>query len=80
MIGPSDKNLPSKLNLELIKRLQDSRTDVFTPKAVYDGRKNLFAVKELKLRNRDDKGQASEEASSMQSPRATVILNFIFHL
>jgi len=61
VIAPADKALPARLNLDIIKQLQATHTDVFTPKSVYDGRKNLFSVRELPLQNRDDKGQASQE-------------------
>lgn len=43
MILPSEKVLPARLNMELIKRMQDNNPNVFTPPAVYDGRKNMFA-------------------------------------
>ena len=34
--------------MEIIKRLQfDVAPDVFTPRAVYDGRKNMFAARLL---------------------------------
>ena len=47
-ITPS--TLPARLNALLIKKLQcEVAKDVFTPKAVYDGRKNLFATHELAL-------------------------------
>ncbi|KIJ56900.1 hypothetical protein M422DRAFT_23034 [Sphaerobolus stellatus SS14] len=55
-----EKNLPAKLNLDIIKELQESIPQVFTPKAVYDGRKNMFASKPLPFTNRDSKGQPSE--------------------
>ncbi|EMD40762.1 hypothetical protein CERSUDRAFT_111347 [Gelatoporia subvermispora B] len=46
--GSSEKTLPARLNIELIERLQRVvAPDVFTPKAVYDGRKNMFAAREL---------------------------------
>ncbi|EJF61200.1 argonaute-like protein [Dichomitus squalens LYAD-421 SS1] len=48
VISPSEKTLPARLNMEIIKRLQsDIAPDVFTPRAVYDGRKNMFAAREL---------------------------------
>jgi eukaryotic translation initiation factor 2C len=33
--------------MDLITRLQTLEPTVFTPRAVYDGRKNMFAVREL---------------------------------
>ncbi|KAI0719595.1 argonaute-like protein [Cerioporus squamosus] len=48
LISPSEKTLPARLNMEIIKRLQtEVAPQVFTPRAVYDGRKNLFAAREL---------------------------------
>ena len=42
--------------MELIARLQDQvAPEVFTPRAVYDGRKNLFAPRKLPLGNTDSK-------------------------
>ncbi|PBL02679.1 argonaute-like protein [Armillaria gallica] len=47
-ILPSEKTLPARLNMELIKELQTTTAPaIFTPRAVYDGRKNLFAAREL---------------------------------
>jgi eukaryotic translation initiation factor 2C len=47
-ITPS--TLPTRLNALLIKKLQcEVAKAIFTPKAVYDGRKNLFATHELAL-------------------------------
>jgi len=48
VILPSEKTLPARLNMEIITTLQTKiAPQVFTPRAVYDGRKNLFAAKEL---------------------------------
>ncbi len=34
--------------MEIIKRLQErDRPQIFTPRAAYDGRKNLFSIREL---------------------------------
>lgn len=45
---PSEKVLPARLNMDLIRQLQTVvAPEIFTPRAVYDGRKNLFAVREL---------------------------------
>lgn len=49
---PSEKVLPAKMNMELIARLQNIvAPNLFQPKVVYDGRKNIFAIKELPLEN-----------------------------
>lgn len=38
------------MNMDLIKQLQTVvAPEVFTPPAVYDGRKNMFAARELPL-------------------------------
>ena len=48
VISPSEKTLPARLNMEIIKRLQeDVAPEIFTPPAVYDGRKNMFAPRLL---------------------------------
>lgn len=50
MILPADKNLPIRMNMDLITALQNRvAPQIFTPRAVYDGRKNMFAAKELKF-------------------------------
>ncbi|CCA66578.1 related to argonaute-like protein-Laccaria bicolor [Serendipita indica DSM 11827] len=44
VIHPSEKTLPARLNFEIIEALQTKcYPQVFTPRAVYDGRKNMFA-------------------------------------
>jgi eukaryotic translation initiation factor 2C len=53
---PADRVFPLRFNMELIARLQtDIAPDVFTPRAVYDGRKNLFAPRELPFGGSDSK-------------------------
>ena len=48
VISPSEKQLPARLNMQIIERLQiHVAPAVFTPRAVYDGRKNLYAAREL---------------------------------
>ena len=48
VISPMEKPLPIRMNMEIVKRLQfDVAPDVFTPRAVYDGRKNMFAARLL---------------------------------
>jgi eukaryotic translation initiation factor 2C len=48
VISPSEKALPARLNMDLIKHMQEVvAPDIFTPPAVYDGRKNLFAPRLL---------------------------------
>ncbi|GLB35650.1 putative argonaute family protein [Lyophyllum shimeji] len=43
-------NLHHRINTLLVKKLQyEVAADVFTPRAVYDGRKNMFASRELPL-------------------------------
>ncbi|KAG5649009.1 hypothetical protein DXG03_000358 [Asterophora parasitica] len=52
VIAPSEKVLPARLNMELMKALQhDVAPQIFTPRGVYDGRKNLFAARELPFEN-----------------------------
>ncbi|CCM03176.1 uncharacterized protein FIBRA_05298 [Fibroporia radiculosa] len=48
VIYPDEKTLPARLNMELVDRLQRVvAPQIFTPRAVYDGRKNMFAAREL---------------------------------
>lgn len=48
VILPSEKVLPVRLNMELVSHMMRvEAVDIFTPQAVYDGRKNLFAPREL---------------------------------
>ncbi|RDX49272.1 argonaute-like protein [Lentinus brumalis] len=50
VIDAANKTLPARLNMEIIKRLQTvAAPDVFTPRVVYDGRKNIFAPRKLPL-------------------------------
>ncbi|ESK91292.1 argonaute-like protein [Moniliophthora roreri MCA 2997] len=60
--GPSEQVLPARVNMEIIKALQTTYADVFTPPAVYDGRKNMFAARELPL-SVDADGVSSQEFS-----------------
>jgi len=56
VILPTEKVFPLRFNMELIARLQNQvAPEVFTPRAVYDGRKNLFAPRELPLGNTGSK-------------------------
>ncbi|KAG9080369.1 hypothetical protein FRC06_006673, partial [Ceratobasidium sp. 370] len=49
-----DRVMPAKFNMDLIRVLQERiAPTVFTPRAVYDGRKNLFACRRLPLSGRD---------------------------
>ncbi|KAG9100456.1 hypothetical protein FRC06_004126 [Ceratobasidium sp. 370] len=50
----ADKVMPAKFNMDLIRVLQERiAPTVFTPRAVYDGRKNLFASRRLPLSGGD---------------------------
>lgn len=52
VITPSEKTLPARLNMEIITHLQmHVAPEIFTPRAVYDGRKNLFAAATLRFPN-----------------------------
>ena len=63
VISPSEKTLPARLNMEIITRLQnDIAPDVFTPRAAYDGRKNLYAARELPFPS------GSQEVFDLYSP------------
>ncbi|KAJ7283579.1 argonaute-like protein [Mycena rebaudengoi] len=48
VIAPSEKTLPARMTMDLIRRLQfDVAPQIFTPPCVYDGRKNIFSVRRL---------------------------------
>ncbi|EIW61996.1 argonaute-like protein [Trametes versicolor FP-101664 SS1] len=48
VISPSEKTLPARLNMEIIEKMQTAISpQTFTPRAVYDGRKNMFAARQL---------------------------------
>ncbi|OSD04210.1 argonaute-like protein [Trametes coccinea BRFM310] len=48
VISPSEKTLPARLNMEIVARLQTViAPQIFTQRAVYDGRKNMFAARKL---------------------------------
>ncbi|QRV72448.1 argonaute-like protein [Ceratobasidium sp. AG-Ba] len=50
----TDRIMPAKFNMDLIRVLQERiAPTVFTPRAAYDGRKNLFANHRLPLSNGD---------------------------
>jgi eukaryotic translation initiation factor 2C len=43
-------NLPARVNHQIFKTLQfDVAPEIFTPQAVYDGRKNVFSSRKLDL-------------------------------
>ncbi|CAL1700780.1 unnamed protein product [Somion occarium] len=51
-ISPSEHTLPARLNMELIVKLQErDHPEIFTPRGVYDGRKNMFSVKRFPFEN-----------------------------
>ncbi|CAE6431591.1 unnamed protein product, partial [Rhizoctonia solani] len=55
----ADRWLPAKMNLEIIRTLQEKIVPtVFTPRGVYDGRKNLFTSRRLPLRDPGRKSQS----------------------
>ncbi|KAJ7180167.1 argonaute-like protein [Mycena crocata] len=48
VISPSEKTLPARMTMDLIRRLQfDVAPQIFTPRCVYDGRKNIFSIRKL---------------------------------
>ncbi|KAI0796707.1 argonaute-like protein [Abortiporus biennis] len=49
-ITPSEQTLPAKLCMDLIRHLQEvDHPDIFNPKAVYDGRKNMFSCTKFNI-------------------------------
>ncbi|KAJ7641742.1 argonaute-like protein [Roridomyces roridus] len=52
VISPSEKTLPARLNMDLFRRLQvNVAPQIFTPRCVYDGRKNVFSSRKLPFEN-----------------------------
>ena len=50
----SSESLPVRMNFEIIRRLQEAIAPaVFTPRGVYDGRKNMFTPQQLDLGGTD---------------------------
>ena len=52
VISSSDslRPLPARLNMEIIERLQTKvAPEIFTPRVVYDGWKNIFSPRQLSL-------------------------------
>lgn len=48
VLTPSEQTLPIKANMDVIRQLQQvTAPQVFTPRCVYDGRKNLFSIRRL---------------------------------
>ena len=39
-----DGKSPAKLNMELLRLLQEQQTTIFSPKVVYDGQKIIFST------------------------------------
>ena len=61
VITPSEKTLPVRLNMDIITHLQEKlEPNLFTPRAVYDGRKNLFAAHPLRFANGDSQTVCSQ--------------------
>ncbi|KAG6825821.1 hypothetical protein H0H93_000261, partial [Arthromyces matolae] len=56
VISPSEKTLPARFNMDLIKELQfNVAPQIFTPRGVYDGRKNIFAARAFNFGGADFK-------------------------
>lgn len=54
-MSPSETGRPVRLNMAIIRRLQENvAPQVFTPRAVYDGRKNMFSASPLPFANDRD--------------------------
>lgn len=48
VLDPSEQKMPVVRNMEVIRRLQERvAPEIFTPRCVYDGRKNLYATRNL---------------------------------
>jgi eukaryotic translation initiation factor 2C len=61
VIGSGDNKFPVGLNIDIIKSLQQTVAPaVFTPRAVYDGRKNMFAPRRLPFSGGGDTAEVRE--------------------
>ncbi|KAG8935247.1 hypothetical protein FRC02_008382 [Tulasnella sp. 418] len=67
IILPADKTLPPRMNMQIIESLQTcpDYVDIFSPRAVYDGRKIMVAPRELPF------GDAQEFAVTLGNETAT---------
>jgi eukaryotic translation initiation factor 2C len=55
--------MPAKFNMDLIRILQERiAPNVFTPRVVYDGQKNIFASRRLPLSGGDSQTVSSHES------------------
>lgn len=69
VIVPSEKKLPARMNLDIIQSLQTVvAPDIFTPRCVYDGRKNIFAIRQLPFGDSDSREVLSLIPSAFLSP------------
>ncbi|KAF7351067.1 Argonaute-like protein [Mycena sanguinolenta] len=69
VISPSEKTLPARMTMALIRRLQfDVAPQLFTPRCVYDGRKNIFSIHKLKF---DTGSQEFDVTLADESPSAS---------
>lgn len=50
-----DGKLPARLNMELLRLLQEQEATIFTPKVAYDGQKIIFSIRELLGQNDSQK-------------------------
>lgn len=58
---PSEQKLPLAMTVKIMERLQNSvAPDVFTPRVVYDGRKNVFAMQALSFEQRTVSSSATK--------------------
>jgi eukaryotic translation initiation factor 2C len=58
----AEKQMPAKFNMDLIRILQERiAPTVFTPRVVYDGRKNIFASRQLPLSGGDSQTVSPRE-------------------
>jgi eukaryotic translation initiation factor 2C len=56
VITPAEKQLPIRLNMDIIEQLQlFTAPEIFTPRVVYDGRRNIFAIRQLPFGSSDSR-------------------------
>src|ERR1700676_1935439 len=72
VISPSEKVLPARLNMDLIKHLQENvAPDIFDPRVVYDGRKNAFSPQQLAFHD----GAISQEVGLLRIIFTRILLH-----
>ena len=61
---PSEQTIPQRLTMQIMKKLQEvDQPQLFTPRAAYDGRKNLFSDGQILRQSRFEDAQRGRHLS-----------------